>query len=363
MMLCKLLSHLDQGKFSSRVVSLMPPGFLSDKIESAGIPVVNLGIRRGRVVSSGFLKLARLLVSWKPCVLHTWMYHANLLGVLVSKLFRIPKLVWSIRCSDVPFDEYRPLTGWIVKLCAHLSAIPDAIIVNSRAGMSEHVRLGYRAPRMCFVPNGFDLDCFRPDPMARSSVRRELGIPEESIIIGLVGRWDPLKDHTTFVQAAAHIAREYENAYFLLIGSGMERETPKLTALIDEVGLKDKAILLGLRHDVPRLTAAFDIACSSSSTEGFPTTIGEAMSCGVPCVVTDVGDSAVIVGDTGRVVPRGDSAAFASACLELIQMGSTRRQELGREGRELIRKRYSLTMVVEEYEKVYRRLLSKDSEA
>ena len=112
------------------------------------------------------------------------------------------------------------------------------------------------------------------------------------LIIGLVARWDSLKDHSMFIEAAAAVSREHEDIYFVLVGRGIEWETPELAALIRTAGLQDRMILLGERDDIPSLTAAFDIACSSSITEGFPTTIGEAMACGVPCVVTDVGDAA-----------------------------------------------------------------------
>jgi glycosyltransferase involved in cell wall biosynthesis len=209
---------------------------------------------------------------------------------------------------------------------------------------------------MHLIPNGFDAESFRPDYSARLAVRRELGLTEDALIIGLVARWDPLKDHATFVDAASFLAREYDNIYFVLIGRGIEWDTLGLAALVRAAGLQDRMILLGERDDMPRLNAAFDVACSSSLTEGFPNTIGEAMACGVPCVVTDVGDAAAIVGNTGLAVPAGDAVAFAKACKELIALGPKARREFGRKGRERIINKYALPTIVKQYEDLYTNL-------
>jgi glycosyltransferase involved in cell wall biosynthesis len=286
------------------------------------------------------------------------MYHADLLGLLASKLGGRPKLVWTIRNSDIPFNTYRPLTGLLAKLCAFLSAIPDAVVANSNAGIRHHLGLGYTPRRMHLIPNGFDVENFRPDSAANLAVRKELGLTGDALVIGLVARWNPLKDHATFVEAASLVAREYDNVYFVLVGRGIGWNTPGLAALIRVAELQDRMFLLGERYDIPRLNAAFDIACSSSITEGFPTTIGEAMACGVPCVVTDVGDAATIVGHTGRVVPAGDSGAFARACKDLIGLGPEVRRDLGRKGRERIINRYALTSIVKQYEELYTGLVS-----
>jgi glycosyltransferase involved in cell wall biosynthesis len=209
------------------------------------------------------------------------------------------------------------------------------------------------------IPNGFDLEHFRPDPAVRASVRYELGLPEDALIIGLVARWDPLKDHGTFIKAAFRIARQHEKAYFLLIGEGMDWNNRQLTSLFGGVEFQDRVLLLGAREDIPRLTVAFDIACSSSISEGFPNTVGEAMASGVPCVVTDVGDSAAIVSDTGYVVPCNDAAALASACLKLIEMGQVRRQELGLRARKRIGQNYALADTVRVYEELYTTLVKR----
>ena len=362
MMLYNLLSTMASKDFESNVISLSDIGYVGGKILRLGVPVSSLKMHRGVPNPLNLLRLVRLIRKNQPDVIQTWLYHADLLGLLAGKLARVPVIVWNVRCSNVPFNSYRQMTGLIVKACSRLSTLPEAIIVNSWAGIHEHIRRGYRSSRLCFIPNGFDTKSFRPDPEARFSVREELGLSKDALIIGCVGRWDPLKDHSTFIGAAAQVTREHEKVYFLLVGKGLTYKTRELLSLIKASGVQQRTILLGPRKDIPRITAAFDIACSSSITEGFPTTVGEAMACGIPCVATDVGDSATIIRDTGRIVPPGNVPAFAAACKDLIEMGHTRRRELGLKARELITSKYELTGVVREYENLYTNLAGKDSE-
>lgn len=362
MMLYKLLSTMNPIDFESHVITLSDIGHIGKKIQRLGVSVSSLEMHRHLPNPLSLLRLVRMIRKKQPDIIQTWLYHADFLGLLVSIISDRPKLLWNIRCSRVPFKEYRPITGLIVKVCSRLSTIPDAIIVNSTAGISEHIRHGYLSSRMHLIPNGFNTELLRPDPEARSSVRRELGLSNDVIIIGYVARWDPLKDHSTFIQAAVQIAQDYEKTYFFLVGDGMTYETRELSSLIEGSGLRQRMVLLGPRDDIPRITAAFDIACSTSVTEGFPTTVGEAMACGVPCVVSDVGDSATIVGESGRVVPPGDPLALSFACRDLIEMGPARRRELGRKARKLIASKYELTDVVREYEKLYKNLVSEGHE-
>ncbi len=357
-MLYKLLSNLDRKSFDPGVVCLTGTDTVGEKIQRLQIPVLALNMRRNLPNPLDFLRFTRWCRLRQIDIVQTWMYHADLLGLLTSKLIGTSKLVWTIRGSCFPFNSYRPLTGFLLKLCSILSTVPDAVVANSDAGIRHHVSLGYPSKHMHLIPNGFDVESFQPDVSARHAVRRELGLEEDTLLIGLVARWNSIKDHSTFLEAASLIAREKKDVRFMLVGRGIEWATQGLAALIKVAGLQDKVILLGERYDMPRLNAAFDIACSSSITEGFPNTIGEAMACGVPCVVTDAGDSAAIVGDTGRIVPVGDAITFAQACKELIAMGHDGRRELGREGRKRIISKYGLASIVRKYEDLYTRLMT-----
>jgi len=207
---------------------------------------------------------------------------------------------------------------------------------------------------MLVIPNGSDLSTFKPALEARRSVRRELGLREGIPLVGLVARFDLPKDHRTFVRAAALLHDRVPEANFVLCGDGITWENPQLTEWIDAAGIRSCCHLLGRRLDVPRLTAALDVASSSSAySEAWPLVVGEAMACGVPCVVTDIGDSALIVGDTGRVVPPKDPEALAEAWYELLAVGPDVRARLGVAARRRIEERFSLTSAIAKYEELY----------
>jgi glycosyltransferase involved in cell wall biosynthesis len=237
--------------------------------------------------------------------------------------------------------------------------IPARIVCCSEATRRVHVQMGYASDKMLVIPNGIDLGRFRPDPRARRSVRAELGLDSEAPLIGMVARFHPLKDHSTFVQAASRLAQLLD-VHFLLCGAGIDVENAELASWIEQAGLSDRFHLLGRREDTPRLFASLDLSTLSSRSEAFPLVVGEAMACGVPCVVTDVGDAAVIVGTTGIVVPPQDPGALAEAWRRLIEDGPELRRRLGDLARQRIEERYGLADVVTEYECLYRSLAQGD---
>jgi glycosyltransferase involved in cell wall biosynthesis len=302
------------------------------------------------------LRLVRLLVRERPAVLQTWMYHANLLGLLAGRVVRIP-VVWNVRCSNEMLAHASRRTAWTIEACARLSSWPEVVVFNSEAGWQQHAAAGYRPRLGEVVPNGFDLSRFAPDPAARGNVRTELGVGPDALLVGLVGRFDPMKGHDTFLAAAKALHTRRPEAHFVLAGHGVEPGNPALTDAVDAHPVAGKVHLLGERSDIPRLTAALDVAVSSSHFgEGFANVIGEAMACGVPCVVTDVGDSAAVVGRLALVVPPRDPVALAGAWEQLIAAGPETRRVLGLAARERVRHKYALEHVVGVYERLYESL-------
>jgi glycosyltransferase involved in cell wall biosynthesis len=229
------------------------------------------------------------------------------------------------------------------------------IIYNSHTSARQHEALGYLPGKRAIIPNGFDCKLFRPDADARSKVRKELGIAEQNVLIGLIARDHPMKDHIGFLRAAGQVLRSCPEARFLLAGAGVNDHNLALGKAIAEEGLKGTVFLLGERSDTERLNAALDIACSASAWgEGFSNSIGEAMACGVPCVVTDIGDSALLVGGTGCAVAARDPGALAAAILDLATAGGERRRHLGERARSRIQEEFSLPSIVQRYEGLYR---------
>ena len=354
MMLYKLLSRLDRAAFQSEVISLADVGPLDKKIRALGVPVKVLGMCPGTPNPVALYRLARWWRNDPPQVVQTWMYHADLIGGLAAKFAGGIPVVWNIRHSHLDVEGNKRSTLWTIRTCARLSRrLPTRIVCCAELSRRIHAQLGYAREKMVVIPNGFDLEVFRPDPTARRSVRQELGIPEEALVIGLVGRFHPLKDHRNFVEAAARLHASRPDVHFLLCGDDVTAENTELAEWINAAGLAGRCHLLGPREDVPRLNAALDIACSSSYSEGFPNTIGEAMACGVPCAVTDVGDSALIVGDTGSVVPPKNPDALANAWRELIEIGPDGRGLLGAAARRRIDQCFSLRAIAARYEDLY----------
>jgi len=359
MMLFKVLERLDRQRFAPHVISLTTRGELASRIAALGIPVEAVGLKPSLSGLSGFFRLVRLLKRLNPDVVHTWMYHADLLGGLAAKLAGGAAIGWCIRNSNLDGNKTRFSTRAVVGLCASVSKwLPSRILSCSERARQVHVERGYAAEKMVVVPNGFDLSRFRSDLDARSSVRAELGITDQTPLVGLIGRFDPQKNHAGFFEAAGLLHRRMAQVHFVLAGRGVDANNATLMQIIARSGVLANTRLLGLRSDTPALMAALDVLASSSYGEAFPNVLGEAMACGVPCVVTDVGDSAYIVGDTGRVVASGDMAGLALGLEELLAMPATEKALLGERARARVAEHFEIGKVVQQYADFYEDLLA-----
>ena len=357
MMLYKLVSKINRSCFDIYIASLTNISLMGEKIEKLNIPVVAVGMKRGWrsfFSFSGFFKLLRIVKNYKPDVIQTWMYHSDLIGGLVGKILKIP-VIWNIRHSNLKPKYNKKTTIWTAKICAKFSkTLPEKIICCSYASKNVHSKLGYDKNKMVVIPNGFDLDIFFPDRKGREKIRKELGIDEKTIVVGFFARFDPLKDHKNFFEAAKIVHKVYPDVHFLLCGDGINWENKKLREWIKKSGVEKITHLLGRQDDMKNIYNSIDVFCSSSFSEGFPNVIGEAMACGVPCVVTDVGDSAIIVKDTGFVVPPKKPQALAKAIIKVIEMGKEKRRELGKKARDRIRQNFLIEKVAKRYENLYR---------
>jgi glycosyltransferase involved in cell wall biosynthesis len=353
MMLANVLGRVQLERYPTTVVSLTDRGRLAERIERLGVPVISLGLRSGVAGLAGVFKLANVLRRESPDVVQTWLYHADLVGLLAALVARHPPVAWNIRCAELdPGDHPRSLR-WVIASLARLSPGTAAIVVNSQAGREVHTRLGYRPRRWVPIPNGFDLQRFAPRPAARDEVRAELGVPADAVLVGLVARYHVMKDHESFLRAAARLRERRPDVHFVLAGRQVDGSNAVLAALVRELGLEGSVHLLGERDDVPRLTAAFDVATCSSYSEGFPNAIGEAMACGVPCVSTDVGDCRALVGDTGVVVPPRQPQAMADGWLSILERPAEARQALGAAARARVEAHFDIATVARQYETLY----------
>jgi len=355
-MLFKLVTGMDRSEFTPEVISLSAIGPIGEKMQAADIPVRALNMRPGLPNPALLLRLTQWLRESRPQVVQTWLHHADLLGgIATRRAGRIP-LAWNIRHSNLDPATIKRQTILIGRACARLShSLPQRIVCCSEAGREEHARLGYAADKLLVIPNGFDLTAYHPSEEAQSAIRHELGIPTDAPLIGLIGRFHPMKDHATFIQAAALLHRLRPDVHFVCCGEDVTWQNTALADRIRQADLCDRFHLLGQRRDIPQVAAALTIGtlCSLYG-EGFPNVIGEAMACGVPCVVTDVGDSVMIVGDTGRVVPLRAPESLSEAWKHLLDLSSDERERTSLAARARVETHFALPAVVGRYQQLYK---------
>lgn len=351
------LAHDRRGDCRPIVVSLTNIGSVGELLQQAGIEVWALGLTRAAQLPRTLWRLWRLIRRIGPDVVQTWMVHADLLGGLAARLARVPVIAWGVRTTDYSVETSRTQAMW--RLCAALSGyIPHRIVCAAEKSRVVHVGAGYAADRMMVIPNGFDASALRGSLGARARVRREFGLEAAVPVVGCLGRYNPAKDFRNFIAAAAVVARECEQVRFLMVGRGLDWDNAELCADIRATGFADCFVLAGERSDPAACLAAMDIFVQSSCTEGFPNGLGEAMAMGLPCVATDVGDSARLLGATGTLVPPRDADALAAAVGELMELSSTERCERGQRAAERIMSEFSMDASATTYYQTYQELLA-----
>ncbi len=358
--LSRLLQGMDKSCFDNVVVTMRKGGAYTSKITDSGVRVRSMDMDGVGDAFKGMRNLSKIIKEEKPQIISAWMYHANV-AAIISRAFRekVP-VVWNIRHSlhDIKHEDMS--TALVIRFGSFLSKYADKIVYNSKASARQHEAFGYCNERSVFVPNGYDGAKFGPNNDCRARLIEEIGLSKDTMLFGHVGRYHRMKDHATLIKAAASLLKRHANVHFLFAGDGVDKSNEELRKLIDKYRMNSSISLMGERSDIQNLYSALDtLVLSSSYGEGFPNVVGEAMACGVPCVVTDVGDSASIVSDTGFVVPRRDSDAMADAMARMVTIGSEKRFELGGKARDRIMKHYSLDNTVKSYEIIYKDLLTR----
>ena len=358
MMLYRLLAATDRRRFEPTVISLIDQGALGERIQALGIPVHTLELNRNSGLLTGPFRLLALLRSLQPDLIQGWMYHGNLAATLAGFLTGAPT-IWGIHYSLYDPVGERPATRAIIGLSRWLSRRPAATVYVSRISAEQHAVHGFHDRDRRVIPNGFDGEVHRPDAASRLRFRAEIGAHEHEFLVGLIARYHPMKDHANLLRAASTLTGLSPRIRWVLAGPGVDVSNADLTGMISELGLAEHTHLLGERGDTPAILTGLDLLCMSSSHgEAFPMVVGEAMATGLPCVVTDVGDAAWMVGDTGWVVPPRNPEALAAALTEAWVLGSTARADRGRAARRRVLERFSLASTTTAYQNLYESLLT-----
>lgn len=293
------------------VVCMMDEGKYGLMLKAAGVELHCLGMSQGKPTWQGVLHFWHLLRRLRPDLVQTWMYHADLMGGVIARLSGVKKVFWGIRHGDLSPGTVKHSTIRVANLCARLSTwVPTRIVSCSQQATQSHAAIGYDFSLMVVIPNGYELSRYAPDALARAHLRDELGVGRETFLLGMVARFDAQKDHANLFAALQRL-NQGKAFHCLLVGTGMDADNEELRCLLQTHGVADMVTLLGRRDDVPSVMNALDLHVLSSLGEAFPNVLAEAMACGTPCVTTNVGDAADIVGKTGWVVPPQDSAALA----------------------------------------------------
>ena len=340
------------------VVVFYREGPLLADLYEAGVSVTVLDKRHRWDVVAFLWRLLRLLRRLRPDVVYAFLVEPSILALLLKPFLRRVRIVWGVAACNMDYRLY----GWFPRVTFHVSRLlaryADLIIANSWSGKEYHVQRGYPARRTVVVPNGFDLQRFRPDAAAGRRIRAEWGLGDDQTVIGIIGRLDPIKDYVTSLEAAAIIRQALPDVRLLSVGDGATAYAIDLRAKAESLKIADIVVWAGPQHDMRSVYNALDVLCSSSVSEGLPNVLGEAMACGVPCVATDVGDCARVLGEWGLVVPPKDPVGLAKGLLQMIN----RRGPALRHGcRDHVEREFSLDLMVQTTERLLRAQVNGDT--
>jgi len=346
------------NQYENTLISLLDEVDYGKRIQDLGVPVYTLSMKKSLPNLGAIWRLRRIVRYYRPELLQGWMYHGNFVASLVGCLGSgKPGVAWNVRQSLYNLSGEKPVTRQVIRMNRFLSMRVNKILYNSYLSREQHEAFGFTRKQGRVIPNGFDTRRLCPDPEKGRALRYFFGISADDCIVGHVARFHPMKDHARFLRSAVRLLKDYPNIRFVIVGRNVGLDNPALTGIIPEIML-DRFIFLGEREDVNDIMQTMDIFCQSSWSEAFPNVVGEAMACQIPCVVTNVGDSAEIVGDTGVIVPPRNDEALVQGLLTMLSMTEEDRRSLGEEARSRIENNYDLPRIVEQYTALYDSLVA-----
>lgn len=344
------------GRMDPVVVSLTSEGVIGKEIAELGIPVEYLRVSSSPGYGPGIVRLRSRLRKMRPDVVQTWMYHADLVGGIAAKTAGVRSIVWGLHATLRPRDRSAPLYRAGLAVAARLSGtVPQKIVCCSQQAASDHERIGYDSAKLVVIPNGFEGQ--ERDLSRRSALRSRLGLTDDAVIVGSVGRSHPDKDVLTLLEAARLLRNHRSGLHLVLVGTGLDPDNKELVATVEELELEEHVSMMGPTDNVLDVYSALDVLVCSSVVEALPLALGEAMAVGIPVVTTDVGDAALMLKDPDRVVPVRSPEALAQALERLLELSRTERAELGERDRQTILGTYGMKQMVEGYLDLYEALV------
>lgn len=307
-MLMKLIKYSDRENYYHEIISLLSKGDLSEEFEKMGVKVHYLNLNKKNLIKSIF-KARKIIKHFD--IVNTWLYYSDFFGFLITR-FTDKKLIWNIRHSNVSKEANKKSTLFILRLNSILSRFVDKITFNSKIALENHEKIGFRNKNIFIIQNGFELDKFKFNLKDRKKYRNELNISEEEKVLITVGRWDIQKDYYTLFESLNRLKKEM-NFKMIMCGSNLDNKNKELMALINKYNLENDVILLGRRDDINKILSVADLYVSSSMGESFSNAIGEAMSCGLHVVATDVGNNKDLIKNIGLIVEPQNAIQLSEA--------------------------------------------------
>ena len=352
-MLLRLIKHKPDLARSTTVISLTDKAEIGRILETMGVNVISLEMRNWSSIFKVLFNLKKIIQNEKPDIIHTWMYHANILGGIAAVLAKNKNIIWSIRRSEFSWGE-SPLTYIIMKLGAMLSKfIPKVVVCVAESGLKNHQKYGYEPDNMIVIPNGFNVDKFKHDQVIRKEIRKELNIYDDEVVIGCVGRFHESKGYEILIASSMEVIKLHKKVRYLLIGRNVDQRNTILMEWINNTGFSDHFLLAGEKHNIADYMRAMDIFCLSSITEGFPNVVGEAMASALPCVVTSVGDVQKITGNNALLIQPKNKKLLSKGLCEMLNMDNEKRNRMGLNGRKKIEKEYPIKLACEKHFNLY----------
>ena len=360
LMLLNLVAHADKSRFNISVFSLQDKGDVTMDIEKLGIPVFSFNMFKKYDFIFKFFKLTLILIRIKPDIVHTWMYHSNLIGGIAAKLVTSSKIMWSIHSTTLDPGPEKKGTELAISLSSFLSkVVPDKIILCSEASHHFHETIGFEKNKMIVIPNGIDLVKFKYSSNAKLNLISKLKLGHETKFIGMVARYHAMKRHDIFLHAAQIVISKYPSIHFVLCGSGVDNSNQKLVELINLFELSSNIHLLGYISDMSDLYSSLDVlSITSSYGESFPLTICEAMACKLPIVTTDVGAASYIINNKDMIVPINEPILLAEIWEKIILLDQKSRNEIGEKSRSRIKELFDIKIIEKKYDNHYKQLLN-----
>ena len=353
-----LLSRRNAENEKHIVVSLNRLGPIGLRLQKAGFVVYSLSISSFISALASSLRLINILKRENPCIIQTWMYRADFFVGIVSYIFGYKNIAWGIRTTYLPKKGVSK-TALLRFFCSVLSYfVPRKIILAAVASKDYHVKKLYSKDKMCVIPNGYKIPCDSNVKQWRDQARFDLGLSQGDTLVGAVGRFTPEKDYSNLLQSYRIVLNKYPKLKFLIIGKDIKWNNLELRGLIELAGISKSLILIDEVENIFLYYSAMDVFVLGSKTEGFPNVLAEAMSFGIPCVSTDVGDAKFILGDAGVVTAKESPGSLATGLISILDLPLDQRIKMGIQGSTRIKNHFSIESSAKQYMDVYRQILA-----